>query len=119
MTSFSPSEGTDYKLQDISLSDNQQYTLPNFSPNRNFNTAVAVSPLRHLNVETALSRIMTYRYLARALCPADSNGVKDELFNEKSNYYSRFGQTDPDCVAGKWRTCSAFYRISGIITLGR
>src|SRR5699024_6478962 len=111
MTLLFPLDSFDYKLQDISLSENQRYTLQTFSPNRNFNTAGAVSPLRHFNVETALSRIMTNRYLTRSLRTADSNGVKDELFNEKSNYYSRFAETHPDCVAGKWRTGSAFYRI--------
>ena len=96
-------------LQDIPSSE---YDLikQNFSPNRNFNLAVAEIPLRRTNCKTVVT-MKAIDLLIRIICPEDSNCVKEEYFNEKSNHYSRFGKADPDSSAVGRRTSPAFYRI--------
>lgn len=85
-------------LQDIPLSEYLWFTQTNFSPNRNFNLAVAEFPLRRTYFKTVVD-MYPIDFLIRIKSPADSNCVKEEYLNEKSNHYSRFGKADPDSSA--------------------
>lgn len=94
------------------LSEYQRSTPTKFFPNRNFNIAVDGPPLRLMNIETVLSvMMMPNAYLIRIESPEDRSCVKEEYFHEEPNYNSRFGQTDPNSSAGRWRACPTFYRI--------
>jgi hypothetical protein len=101
----------EHTLQTTSISEYPRIQQTNFSPNRNYNIAVAAPPLTLLNVKTALSMMMPIEYLIRTQDPGISSCAKEEYFNEKSNHYSRFGKADPDSVARKQRACPTFYRI--------
>jgi len=108
---MNPLKCCDLSLQDTPFSEYPPFTQTNFSHNRNFNVAVAGPPLSLMNFKTVLSMMIFFDSLIRIKKPEDSSRVKDEYFNEEPNYYPRFGQTDPNSAAGKWRTSPAVYRI--------